>query len=535
MGAIGNRRANARFLALGGTPPEPTAKDLESHFFSASFGEVQDKARCNDKEMLKFITRKYKGKVFMRENDRRDFEREQLQRQTQVGQYQNQQQAVQKNGSSINPNSPISLEPDDHITFSGQLKLLAGMGFTDVTKCLVALKRGKGNIDAAVGLLVHGKNLDPAPQQSLVSKSLPVFSSNNTSMKQSLEHALAFLYGMGFTDRDTNIAALKKADANVDCAVSILMDQAYLNFAPKSVAVVENEDLMSLNNLMPMTQPASLRFQNNQQSSASPFNVFSSQSQPIQADQQQLIQGVQQSQVLPFDKAQLQQLQHQQPTLQKFPPFNTTQQLQPYQQSSLQQFQRFYALAQQVKLSLQQQQFSSVQQAWPPQPSQVQSQQQNTFISSAEQIQLKPNYSPQISPGLYSTHSPIFQPQSQQRQQQTLNFSGDSAQQIDPFAALLKDSNMMPAQQMPAQQFQGFGLQQLQHQQQLTLGMTATKNPVIDNSNYSATPAFAVFNQQQIPRVNGNYGQQLPQSIENSQRNQIEIIDQQRQLLGNFQ
>ncbi|KAJ3291672.1 hypothetical protein HDU79_002130 [Rhizoclosmatium sp. JEL0117] len=536
MSRIGNRRANALYLATG-SAPKPSERDI-AKFYMNSGMLGQGGPQVSDKEMYRFIKDKYKKGLYMKEKDRRDLE----------ARHSGRGGRSASGGSSSGGNrhqqqrdEPVTIEPDDHVTFSGQLKILQSMGFTDTTKSIIALKRSKGGIDAAIERLINSAN-EPAPTVQQPSQPAPT---HNEDLSKTLRDALNFLDGMGFKNRDDNLAALKKSKGDVDAAVNILVELQNSKPAQQSQQPQYQQqpsqtnfglDLLSLNEA-PQQQPAS-----------DPFNgFFGGQSQLQQ--QQQVVAQQQYGQFQQFQ-------QFQQPQI--------PQQQQAWMQPQQQQQQQFAQLQSQPQQQLPtqfipQQQASNVTSAnmaptqFAPQPlaqsfnslpsqsnafnSLGQQPQQNAFGIQQPQQLAKPNYNVAYTPS-----SSVFnRPQNQQQLSQ--GFS--SQPKNDPFAALVKDSHMMPQQQsgfsqQPVspqlqQQQIPLGMLSQQRQAQLLMGQQSQQQPQF--SAYSVAPqqaavpfgGFGQVPQNQVPRNT------QPQQPQMNQQQQQQFNPQQQQQFSGYQ
>ncbi|KAJ3069085.1 hypothetical protein HDU98_007835 [Podochytrium sp. JEL0797] len=275
----GNRRVNNYYNPNGEKPALPSQMHVVKYNLAKSGMGFYGTSAVGDREMYRFIKEKYKKRVFMMAKDRIDLEAREVAARVAEG----------NNGSSSNRggSTKVTIEADDHVSFAGQVKVLAGMGFTDVMPCLVALKKSKGNVDAAVGLLVSGRDLTPAPSPTTkeplgasmmgepASYSLPD-TRNEPAIPPSkaIQEALGFLEGMGFANREMNLSALKSANGNVDQAVTILVQSA--SVAPPAVHQKSDGlrmDLLSLNS--------------NASASSEPFTGFFGNPPAAVASQQQ--------------------------------------------------------------------------------------------------------------------------------------------------------------------------------------------------------------------------------------------------------
>ncbi|KAI8619560.1 hypothetical protein BC830DRAFT_1103432 [Chytriomyces sp. MP71] len=213
MSQQGNRKVNALYCANGPHGPPPPS-DVEARIQMITHG---GKPVPTDQDVFNFIIDKYKRLKFMKESDRKKIE---------ASRKANAASGKKPTSREIKakPLEPVIIEPDDHLTFEGPLKLLASMGFTDTSKCIMALKRSKGSVDGAVGLLVNSKESDWKLQTpvGVSSGTAPSKNDDTAHLSKVLEAALEFLEGMGFKNRDQNLDALRKAEGDIEKAVSTL-------------------------------------------------------------------------------------------------------------------------------------------------------------------------------------------------------------------------------------------------------------------------------------------------------------------------
>ncbi|KAJ3025167.1 UNVERIFIED_CONTAM: hypothetical protein HDU68_007415 [Siphonaria sp. JEL0065] len=493
MTNVGNRRANALYLANGPAgPPAPTQKDMAKFYLNSGM-MPQGAPTCSDKEIYRFIKDKYKKRIYMRDKDRRELELKEARENHAVGSSSNRAGSNSGGGGDSSGHSrqkeSITIEPDDHVTFSGQLKLLSSMGFTDTTKCLIALKRSKANFDAAIDLLV-------SKPDELVLSSISTKEAAATQQAQSkpeelskvLQEALNFLSGMGFNDREENLSVLRTSKGDVDQAVNILVQlQSSKPAAPPSHQSAPQQpqsnfglDLLSLNDT-PVSASTG---------AGDPFGGFFGQP-PIQQQQQQLQQYQYPNQFGNF--------QQQRPIQQQAWGSQPTQLQQPQLHQLQNQPQQFMQMENQPKLQPQQQQLQ------PQQP------QQQTNFGSNSTTQFQPVFSQSYSQTFGSAGSQQQSPfgslgQNQQPQKtnssigfapSTSVFNKPSTPQQnatplknDPFASLVKESNMMPQQQQQSFNVTPVAQQQIpigmMAQQQREMGYQQQQQP--QYSAYSAAP-----------------------------------------------
>ncbi|KAJ3233596.1 SPARC- modular calcium-binding protein 2 [Chytriomyces hyalinus] len=495
MREMGNRKANAMYLATF---------------------KPNSRAPSNDTEVYRLIKEKYREKLYMRDKDKKGLEERGRSSASKHTSANNRSVST----SSNTANTDVNIEADDHVTFAGQLKVLVSMGFTDTTKNLKALKRAKGGIDASVEILLS--NPSSSETRAPVEKNQRQASATKTSvsskqeLSKTLESALQFLEGMGFSDQADNLAALKKAGGNVDQAVTILM-----NAPPKSTSVAAvapaqkpsaggiGMDLLSLEDA-PAQRPTPVA-----QASDSPFGGFFGQP-PVQ-QQQNAFNSMSANNMQPFNpQAQFQQQQRMLPFQQSQP-----------SQSQLQQAQLQFQQAQLQQNQLQQLQLQQLQQAQSQNPMQQQQQQpnqqniQSQMWAALSQPQQQPSQSPQPQPATMQPYSPFssntaagpnynphITPNSGsiflQKGNPPVNNNNSNSGAPDPFSSLVKDSmrlqnsnsNAFGSNGAPMSQ----GMGQFQQQQQPL--QQQQQQP--GYSMYSATsqPApFGGFTQSQVPRT----------------------------------
>ncbi|KAJ3227199.1 hypothetical protein HDU81_006860 [Chytriomyces hyalinus] len=513
MREMGNRKANAMYLA--------TYKG-------------NSRAPSGDNDVYRLIKDKYRDKLYMREKDRKSVE--ERGRSASASKHASANRSA--SSSSATAKSDVKIEAEDHVTFAGQLKVLVSMGFTDTTKNLKALKRAKGGVDASVEILLA--NPSPETKAPVEKIQRQASASNNVSSKEelskTLQSALQFMEGMGFTDKEDNLAALKKAGGNVDQAVTILMNAPQKSTKTQSPAVTAAQrpstggigmDLLSLEETQaqrqtPVTQASDSPFGgffsqppvqqqnafNNSMSTNNmqPFNPqaqFQQQMHPFQQSQQsQLQQPQSQQSQLQFQQPQLQQAQMQQNQLQQ-------NQLQQLQLQQLQQAQSQNPMEQpQNQQQRQQQNLQSQMWATLSQPQQQQSQslqQQPTAMqtfSPSSSASSGPNYNPYITPNSGS----IFLQKGNPSQSFNSSNSSNSNGASDPFSSLVKDSmraqNSTPFANSNSNAFgspmnQGMG----QFQQQQPLQQQQQQQPGYSMYSAASQPTpYGGFTQSQVPR-----------------------------------
>ncbi|KAJ3017048.1 UNVERIFIED_CONTAM: hypothetical protein HDU68_011882 [Siphonaria sp. JEL0065] len=520
MTNIGNRRANALYLANGPAgPPAPTQKDMAKFYLNSGM-MPQGGPTCSDKEMYRFIKDKYKKRIYMRDKDRREIELKEARENRGSGSSSNRAGSNSGGNSSGHSRQKenITIEPDDHVTFSGQLKLLSSMGFTDTTKCLIALKRSKANVDAAIDLLVSKPDELVLSSISTKEAAAPLQAqSKPEELSKVLQDALNFLSGMGFNDREENLSALRTSKGDVDQAVNILVQlQSSKPAAPPSHQSIPQQpqsnfslDLLSLSDVPVSTSAGA---------SGDPFGGFFGQP-PIQQQQQQFEQYQ--------DPNQFGQFQQQQPVQQQ------TWVSQPTQFQQLQQPQQFMQMQNQQQFQPQQPQqqanfgsntMAQFQPVLPQSSAQTFGSVESPFGSLGQTQQpLKPNYNIGFAPS-----TSVFNKPSALQQNPT-------PLKNDPFAALVKESNMMPQQQQ-----QSFNVAPVA-QQQIPIGMMAQQQRQMSYhqpqySAYSAAPqpqtalpfgGFDTQPQSQIPR---NMMQpQQPQQQQQFMNSQQQFMQSQQQ------
>ncbi|KAJ3113376.1 hypothetical protein HDU96_003479 [Phlyctochytrium bullatum] len=116
--------------------------------------------------------------------------------------------ATVANVPGVNPNE----------TFAGQLRMLHGMGFTDLDKSrlgALALKRSNGRIQEAIDMLVNDNIPEETPDDAYLS-SLPLSTRTREGLRE--------LKSMGFTNVHANLEALRQARDDVEKAYVILME-----------------------------------------------------------------------------------------------------------------------------------------------------------------------------------------------------------------------------------------------------------------------------------------------------------------------
>ncbi|KAI9330822.1 putative GTPase activating protein for Arf-domain-containing protein [Obelidium mucronatum] len=528
MTNMGNRRANALYLANGpGGPPSPSQKDIAKYYLNAGM-VPQGAPSCSDKEMYRFIKDKYKKRIYMRDKDRRELELKESRENRGKSSSSSSSSPNRANSSSIGGSGGssrqqnVTIEPDDHVTFSGQLKILGSMGFSDTTKCLVALKRSKGGVDAAIELLV-------SKPDELVAAS-PSAQAPATQLDQTAKSAS--------TNQDLS-KALQMRD--VDQAVNILVQLQSTQKAPSpsQQQQVHNPqssfglDLLSLNDPAPVVGILN-------SGASDPFAGFFQSAPPVQQQQQQ--QQHQQQEFHQYQNA------NQFGNVQQFAAQPVQQQqaweTQPNQQQLFMQMQPQRA-PQQTQFQPQQQManfgsnpMSQFQPAMIAQPAAFGSQpsqqlQQSAFGSAVQQQQpqqqqtFKPNYNPQVM--MNASGSVFTRPQQQPipQQHQLKN---------DPFAALVKESNMMPQQPQ-----QSFNVTTVQQQQQVPIGAMMNVNqqrqmgmmgqPMQQQQQQPQYMAYSAIPQQQ-PAPFGGFGiqQQQPSQVPRSMMPPQQ--QQQQQMMG---
>ncbi|KAJ3159184.1 hypothetical protein HK101_001118 [Irineochytrium annulatum] len=104
---------------------------------------------------------------------------------------------------------------DPNESFAGQLKILAGMGFSDTDKNRLALQRSGGKLQQSIDWIVT----DSIPEHGAEDESL----FNLAPMPAARRAGLKELKSMGFTDLEANEQALREARDDVDKAVVLLM------------------------------------------------------------------------------------------------------------------------------------------------------------------------------------------------------------------------------------------------------------------------------------------------------------------------
>ncbi|KAJ3086945.1 hypothetical protein HK102_012125 [Quaeritorhiza haematococci] len=142
-------------------------------------------------------------------------------------------------------NAPsVVVTPADAKTYANQLRTLISMGFKDTDRNLVALKRTEGSLDAAIDILVNetpnrtgsasgsrsgrpsgsARSPNSAAPPSYTSQPSPVTEAKREQLFEALAIALSQLQAMGFSNEEQNRIALKKANGNLDQAVSLLLE-----------------------------------------------------------------------------------------------------------------------------------------------------------------------------------------------------------------------------------------------------------------------------------------------------------------------
>ncbi|KAI8853833.1 hypothetical protein BC829DRAFT_439629 [Chytridium lagenaria] len=121
---------------------------------------------------------------------------------------------------------------DPNENFAGQLRMLHGMGFQDVDKSRLALKRSNGRIQEAIDMLVND-NIPPEDPDDL--SSLALTSRTREGLRQ--------LKSMGFTNVEANLQALRMARDDVDQAYILLVEQENgpIAVAAKPVSVPKSD------------------------------------------------------------------------------------------------------------------------------------------------------------------------------------------------------------------------------------------------------------------------------------------------------
>ncbi|TPX66152.1 hypothetical protein SpCBS45565_g04645 [Spizellomyces sp. 'palustris'] len=176
----GNKKANEKFLA-GGGPPVPSHSDY-------------------DMEM--YIRNKYEKKTF-----------------ESPGGAARIQDANQARDATI---------------YAAQSRTLAGMGFHDQARNIVALKRSNGNIDSAVELIVSlqrgdgGQSSAAGGSRGASRSGTPAVSSVRDTVhnqaRNAVQAALISLQAMGFTNEEENLQALRATNGQLDAAANMLLD-----------------------------------------------------------------------------------------------------------------------------------------------------------------------------------------------------------------------------------------------------------------------------------------------------------------------
>ncbi|KAI8614695.1 hypothetical protein BC830DRAFT_1126254 [Chytriomyces sp. MP71] len=224
LGAMGNRRANAIYLGMSDAkaPPTPTS--------------------WSEQEMYEYIRNKYKKRTWMREKDKKELDAKAT--------------LASASSSSSSP-SPAEVKPEDYKTYAAQIKQLEGMGFKDPRRNIIALKKAKGNLDAAVAVLVKMPE-EPTPKpptapvrtQSSHERAVSATSATSSSgedVKKKLRDACDFLKGMGFANELETLQALKTANGDLDTAVGLLVQLQETKQATSSTAVSATDSRMQAN------------------------------------------------------------------------------------------------------------------------------------------------------------------------------------------------------------------------------------------------------------------------------------------------
>lgn len=111
------------------------------------------------------------------------------------------------------------------------------MGFTDVSKNLIALNKSNGSVDAAIEILIGTadnsrdnslipeSSPSPGPPKKKQSRSISPLNRREKDEENDTEIKLCQLISMGWEDNVANMAALEKSSNNVEKAVSFLQSK----------------------------------------------------------------------------------------------------------------------------------------------------------------------------------------------------------------------------------------------------------------------------------------------------------------------
>ena len=105
------------------------------------------------------------------------------------------------------------------------------MGFGDEEANLQALQQTKGDLNAAVNIIVKLPSSRSSHSASGTSTTTAprIGASGASGASQGQAALLASLSNLGFKDERKNLEALKEANGNIDRAVNILVKQAVVN------------------------------------------------------------------------------------------------------------------------------------------------------------------------------------------------------------------------------------------------------------------------------------------------------------------
>ncbi|KNC99926.1 uncharacterized protein SPPG_05298 [Spizellomyces punctatus DAOM BR117] len=122
----------------------------------------------------------------------------------------------------------------DATVYAAQLRTLAGMGFHDQARNIVALKRSNGNIDSAVELIVSlqrgdgGQSSAAGGSKNASRSGTPGPSSVRDTVhnqaRNAVQAALISLQAMGFNNEEENLQALRATNGQLDAAANMLLD-----------------------------------------------------------------------------------------------------------------------------------------------------------------------------------------------------------------------------------------------------------------------------------------------------------------------
>ncbi|KAI9173144.1 Protein gts1 [Blastocladiella emersonii ATCC 22665] len=197
----GNARANSLFNPNGITPPRnPSDSDLEN-----------------------YIRDKYERQSFMNATGRATFN---------TGGYGGGASSSSHQHNHASHGSGGGVTPGAANRWAGELRSLHDMGFTYDAWNVKALEQTKGDLQAAIDVIIGmgpppasapTPSVAPPPRAALDSRT--IMAGAKVTIDASAP-ALRQLKGMGFTDENLNLVALQKADGDLDGAITLLTDRA---------------------------------------------------------------------------------------------------------------------------------------------------------------------------------------------------------------------------------------------------------------------------------------------------------------------